>query len=518
MADRLAIVPLFGFGLGAKSAAVSAQLRANLYTELQDDPEKAKLVLYPRPGLTLASDIPRGNAVQVNGLIAGGIRGMISSAWTTTAINSKPTPFQVVAFAAGNSIYFGFGFPGAELVAVGDATGYPVTPNPLATTSGFASWADNGREFMMVDGVKGYILPYNGSFSPSDYGPITSANFALNPRTCCFLASFFICDDQTAPGRFRWSASNDGRTWAALDYATAEASPDLLSAVFAARGELMLFGRSSLEFWATQPTANGQQPFTSIRGTTLDVGTDAPATIRKTAGQQVVFLGRNVDGQRQVNLLDGYRASVVSTPDIDELIRNDATPDAATAVVEVSGGHTFYTLNLTNASYTLDLTMMRKFGVPVWDQRTTAGGRWAGNFACPWSNKTLIGDYRDTSLYYLDPSVYADAGVSIDRMVQTKHVVGDYERFTIDELYIDFDTGAGLVTGQGSNPQVMLQWSKDGGRTWGNEQWRSLGTLGAYRTRVSWFGLGQARDWMFRARMSDPVKMVPINAAMRIRP
>jgi hypothetical protein len=60
----------------------------------------------------------------------------------------------------------------------------------------------------------------------------------------------------------------------------------------------------------------------------------------------------------------------------------------------------------------------------------------------------------------------------------------------------------------GANPQVMLQISKDNGKTWGPERWTSLGKIGAYRDRVEWRRFGKARDWTFKLRLTDPVKPV----------
>jgi hypothetical protein len=69
-----------------------------------------------------------------------------------------------------------------------------------------------------------------------------------------------------------------------------------------------------------------------------------------------------------------------------------------------------------------------------------------------------------------------------------------------------FEQGVGLITGQGSDPQVMLQFSDDGGRTWSSERWRSLGRIGEYRTRTRWLRNGSARDRIYRYAMSDPVR------------
>jgi len=86
----------------------------------------------------------------------------------------------------------------------------------------------------------------------------------------------------------------------------------------------------------------------------------------------------------------------------------------------------------------------------------------------------------------------------------------------ISLLYLDMETGVGLQTGQGSNPMIMLQSSKDNGRTWSAERWTSLGAVGTYLTRVLWRRFGSARDYVFKIRMSDPVKFVITDGAIKI--
>jgi hypothetical protein len=64
--------------------------------------------------------------------------------------------------------------------------------------------------------------------------------------------------------------------------------------------------------------------------------------------------------------------------------------------------------------------------------------------------------------------------------------------------------------------QVMLSWSKDGGRTFGSEAWTTLGAQGKYQNRAVWRLLGLARDMVFRLKVTDPVRRVITNAAMTI--
>jgi hypothetical protein len=91
-------------------------------------------------------------------------------------------------------------------------------------------------------------------------------------------------------------------------------------------------------------------------------------------------------------------------------------------------------------------------------------------------------------------------------------LVADFKQEFFDRLQIQFQPGVGLTTGQGSDPQAMLRWSNDGGSTWSNEHWRSIGALGKYRNRAIWRRLGSARDRVFEVVVSDPIKVVIVSA------
>ena len=71
----------------------------------------------------------------------------------------------------------------------------------------------------------------------------------------------------------------------------------------------------------------------------------------------------------------------------------------------------------------------------------------------------------------------------------------------------------GTRTGQGENPQIMLQVSRDGGYTYGNEMWTSFGAEGEFLRRAEWRRLGVSRNYVFKFRITDPVKVIFIGAA-----
>jgi hypothetical protein len=84
-------------------------------------------------------------------------------------------------------------------------------------------------------------------------------------------------------------------------------------------------------------------------------------------------------------------------------------------------------------------------------------------------------------------------------------------------MQLDCETGVGLNTGQGSDPQVMLRWSDDGGHTWSNEHWRSMGKIGQYGHRVIWWRLGattKLRDRVYEVSGTDPVRVYIMGAEL----
>jgi hypothetical protein len=78
-------------------------------------------------------------------------------------------------------------------------------------------------------------------------------------------------------------------------------------------------------------------------------------------------------------------------------------------------------------------------------------------------------------------------------------------------------TGVGLNTGQGSDPQVMLRYSTDGGQNWSNELMRDAGAIGKTLSRVSFNSLGMGTDWAFEVSISDPVSRVLVASRARVR-
>jgi hypothetical protein len=92
------------------------------------------------------------------------------------------------------------------------------------------------------------------------------------------------------------------------------------------------------------------------------------------------------------------------------------------------------------------------------------------------------------------------------RLRRAPHLRNLEVRTRFHRLQVDLQAGVGLVTGQGSDPQLMVEISRDGGRSYGPEQWIDIGAIGEYLTRVEVRRCGSAEDFVFRFSMTDPVK------------
>lgn len=467
------IHPVFGFDTSFKSTNVTSQDRFNLYCEIRNEKDKSAMVLFRTAALSSFANVG-----------VSPFRGIHHVGSLMYAV-------------ASNTFY--------EISNAGVAT----VRGTLNTSSGRVDIEDNGIQVMIVDGVNGYIY----TISTVTLTQIVDADFPNGATTVAFQAGFFLVDDPANNGRFVKSSSYDGTSWPG-DFATAESSPDPLVRVFVNQSVVHLLGAETTEFWGNTGALNF--PYAPIQGTTIEWGLVAKWSVAKLGGQ-VTFLAANTEGQVQVVRLSGYQPQIISTPELHTEIDSYSVSSDATAFAYEFGGHEFYQLNFNTAgkSWLYDLTTSQQAGVPVWSRLTsgTQGGRHSAEMSEEFLNDTVITDYSTGTLYRMTETM-----VSSDLWkVRSKHVFKDNAMLNVGRLWVDFETGVGLSTGQGSNPQVMMRYSKDGGHTWSAEIWRTLGAIGKYLTRVYWNRLGRARDWVFEISGSDPVKIVIMNAGLNLK-
>jgi hypothetical protein len=92
----------------------------------------------------------------------------------------------------------------------------------------------------------------------------------------------------------------------------------------------------------------------------------------------------------------------------------------------------------------------------------------------------------------------------------------DYPLLFAPPMYL---TTTSYTAAPGYDPQAMLRWSDDGGHTWSNEHWRSMGKIGEYGYRTIWRRLGMTqklRDRVYEVSGTDPVKLAIMGAELQV--
>jgi hypothetical protein len=328
--------------------------------------------------------------------------------------------------------------------------------------------------------------------------------------TVTWQDSYFIVNPPNSQ-RFYVSAQNDGLNWDALDFASAESNPDNIVAVSSDNSTLYLFGSVSTEFWSN--TGNADFPFSRISGGAIEWGCAAVNTIVKY-DNSLAFLAKNRMGQVIIARMNGYLPKRISTPELEYIINNYSAVADATAYSYMLGGHPMLQINFPTGGQSWLYDGLSD----CWSQLQSYNiTRHLGEISTNYLDKIIVSDYANGNLYRMNPLSFTDNGNPIAMELISRHIAQDDNRITIDKLQLDMETGVGLANGQGSNPEIMLSISKDGGHEYGTEQWATFGKIGKYKTRAIWRRLGQARDWTFKWRITDPVKRVIFGSSIDMR-
>jgi hypothetical protein len=483
-------VPLFGAGVYGKSAVVTRQRRVNCYYEMRPDGDKTKVVVYGTPGLVRVFTVARPSSLPLRAILCANETALY-------AVQSN----QFLSLGPAGELFFG---------------------GSINTIAGLCSFAVNpsGSQIVLVDGAGGWVYkPPAGGFAA--LVPATVGWFVNGAKTVTNVGGYFVTE---LPGTNQFGVSNinDATTGSALSFGAAAAFPDIVTAVDNLGGNLIVFCNTHQEFWQPVGTPPPANPFAPIQSATNQWGLAAVFS-RAHIDNALIFLGKTTAGTKRVCRLDGYVVTAISE-EIDYIINQPGfVVTDAVALAYQRDKHPFYqiTFPTMQRSFLFDLST----GIPGEVQSGLTTGsflRHQGNLSAYYgglnNGDTLITDYQNGNVYRMDDTTYTDNAVPVLREVITRHNTKGFNKFRVPLIYLDMETGVGLSgTGQGSNPQISIECSKDNGRTWLTPRLIPLGMLGAYVTRVVARRFGQARVFTFRIRMTDPVKFVITDGATQTK-
>jgi len=441
-------------------------------------------------------------------LINGYAESQPKSARTPVAIFGSP---GIETFTTcGNGPVRGGIKMGGTLYVVSDTRLFSVTTTGTATEVGAGiegtsrvGIAQNGSEICIVNGVFGYIYDTTNGLQQ-----ITDPSFNPGAKTVQFLDSYFVFD-WPGTNKFFHSELLDGLNYIATNFASAESHPDYVVGVLNHGNRLFIFGEETIEPWFDAGASDF--PFRIVDGATIPFGCIAPLSITQFDNSPF-FLGDDKVYYR----LNGINPMRVSTHAIESIWQTYATCADAESTTFSFNGHKFISLKFltANACWTLDLA------TGLWHERESledsgATRRWRGNTSFEAYGKTFIGDELSGKIGTLSSSVYTEFSSNFSMVLVNPPIHDPRGRRMFMPLYeLEIDKGVGLNTGQGSDPQIMLQISDTRGHTYSEqEKWKSMGETGKYGgICLRWDRLGSFYSRVIKLTVSDPVKRVILAA------
>lgn len=381
--------------------------------------------------------------------------------------------------------------------------------------TGPVSMSDNGTQIFIACNPDGYI--YNTSTNV--LGPITDPDFP-GAGSVGYIDGYFVFNEPNTQ-QFWVTSILDGTSIDPLDFASAEGYPDNVVALIVDHLEIFLFGTTSVEVWYDAGTPDF--PMARIQGAFMEVGCEAAYSVAKL-DNSVFFLGSDARGRGIIYRVNGYTPARISTNAIEFAIQSYGNITDAIGYTYQQDGHPFYVLVFPSAG----TTWVYDVSTQLWHERAGFSDgqftRHRSNCQMSFNDEIVVGDYQDGRVYAFDLDVFADDG-QIQRWLRSWRALptgqNNLKRSAQHSLQLDCQTGVGLNTGQGSDPQVMLRWSDDAGHTWSNEHWKSMGAIGAYGYRTIWRRLGMTekiRDRVYEVSGTDPVKIAIMGAELFITP
>lgn len=466
--------PILGSAYVTRSVNAADNRCVNLFPEVVPEGGKEPAFLQRAPGLTRLATV--------------GI-GPIRGEWTFGNygyVVSGPTLFQI------------------------DTNWNAVAKGTVAGT-GPVNMADNGTQLFIAANPQGYI--YNANTDV--FQQITDPDFP-GAATVGYLDGYFVFSEPNS--QKIWVTSLlDGTSVDPLDFASAEGNPDNVTAIFVDHREVWVFGTNSTEVWYDAGLLDF--PLTRIQGAYNELGCAAPFSIAKM-DNQIYWLGKDARGQGMVYRAAGYIGQRISTHAIEWQLQEYTDLSDAVGYTYQQDGHSFYVLNFPSAN----TTWVFDVATGAWHERASfANGqfnRHRGNCQMFFNGQNVIGDYQNGKIYKFDLETYADDGQPQKWLRSWRALptgANNLARTVQHAMQLDCETGVGLNLGQGSDPQVMLRWSDDGGHTWSNEHWKSMGRIGRFGYRTIWRRLGatmKIRDRVYEVSGTDPVRIYIMGAEL----
>lgn len=387
-----------------------------------------------------------------------------------------------------------------------DSTGTSTTrgtvkmgPNPGTICSN----GDGGGQLFITSGDNGYIYDLTTNV-------LSEIAFLVGKATMGDqIDGYFIVLDALT-STFYISNLFDGLVWDPTQFAQRSKAPDPWVSMRVNGSFVWLLGEQTSEPWYN--TGASPFPFAPYPGVLIQYGCAAPFSLALADGV-LVWLGASKIGDAYVLRASGLTAEVISNYPVQSALNGYTTLLDAQGDAYNDLGHTFYLLTLPteDVTWAWDAQTGYWFRCGTWISEENRYAAWRRRWHAMAFGEHRMLDASTGAIYRMSSLLTTDVDERpIRRLRRAPALTDENRRIFFPGFELQIDRGQGLVTGQGSDPQYMLRWSNDYGKTFGTEQMRSGGKIGEYGRRVRWNRCGQGRGRVFEVSFTDPcfVRMV----------
>ncbi len=470
-------IPLTLGAYEARSAIADAQKCVNLYAEKNPKDAPFPFTCYPTPGTPIQATAPQVDEVR--------------AMYTASNGNLYVVVRDTVYYVDSNYIWTVLG--------------------TLTTTAGFVSIKDNTLAAVIVDGT---AFAFCIQLSDNSWNAVSGTNFYATDIVD--YVDTYLIFNRKGTNQFFFSLSNadftmlvGGTAFDSLDIAAKTGGSDPIVGLKVMHRELWLIGEKTSEVWFDAGATDFA--FQAMPGAFVEHGCTAVGSIAKY-DLALYWLGQDAAGANVVFEGAQYRVRTVSTKAIDREIATYANIAGALGFTYLQEGHVFYVLIFPDAN----VTWVYDIGEEKWHRRCWSDSqgilnRWRANCFTAYNGKLLVGDFENGNIYYLDLDTYLDrydgtTGDPITRIRSFQHVTNENDRLTHKNFLLAMEVGNKMSTVTNDNDQISLRWSDNAGRSYGEAVLQSLGDTGGYISSLQWNRLGLARDRVYEASWSAPVK------------
>ncbi len=461
----------------ARAAIADAQKCINLYSEKNPKDSPFPFTEYPTPG----------TVIETTATAAGEVRQVYTA--------SNGNLYVVV----GDTVYY-----------VSSSFVWTVL-GTLTTSTGFVSMKDNTLAVVIVDGT---VFAFCIDLSNNDWNTVSATNFYAADMVD-FMDTYLIFN-RSGTNQFFFSLSNadfsmfvGGTAFDPLDIAAKTGNNDNIVGLRVMHRELWLIGVKTSEVWFD---AGAQDfAFQAMPGAFVEHGCTALGSIAKY-DLGLYWLGQDSAGANVVFRGAQYKAEIVSTKAIDREIATYPNPQGALGFTYMQEGHIFYVLQFPDADVTWVFDIYeQRWHRRGWSDTNGILHRWRANCFTAYNGQLLVGDFENGNIYSLDLDTYLDNydGSTGDAIVRTRsfpHTTNENDRLVHKNFILAVEVGNKMSTATNDSDEVSLRWSDNAGRSYGEAVLQSFGETGGYLASLQWNRLGLARDRVYEASWSAPVK------------